>query len=183
MTAETDVAARIARQRALALEHAAATTCASLACAPPRAWDDARALIEASTSAQRQQAETRARVDAWRARRAAEASASATATAAIERDARTRRAREAREEARERAVRERERLERREARERERRRLAEDEARRDAPSAGSRAANAMMIAMFQVRPGRDDAAALRRPNDGLTKPFRSRVRRRETRER
>ena len=66
MTSDADVAARIARQRALALEHAAATTCASLACAPPRAWDDARALIEASTTAQRQRAETRARVDAWR---------------------------------------------------------------------------------------------------------------------
>ena len=178
MTPETDVAARIARQRALALEHKAAATCASLACAPPRAWDDARALIEASTSAQRQQAETRARVDAWRTRRAAEAAAKAAATAAIERDARARRAREAREEARERAGRERERLERRDAR--ERRRLAEDEARRDAPSAGSRAANAMMIAMFQVR---DDASALCRPNDGLTMPFRSRARRRETRER
>ena len=51
MTSDADVAARIARQRALALEHAAATTCASLACAPPRAWDDARALIEASATA------------------------------------------------------------------------------------------------------------------------------------
>ena len=109
MTSDADVAARIARQRALALEHAAATTCASLACAPPRAWDDARALIEASTTAQRQRAETRARVDAWRAREAASAAASAAETAVIEREARARRAREAREEARERAVRERER--------------------------------------------------------------------------
>ena len=32
MTSDADIAARIARQRALALEHAAATTCASLAC-------------------------------------------------------------------------------------------------------------------------------------------------------
>jgi len=144
MTSDADVAARIARQRALALEHAAATTCASLACAPPRAWDDARALIEASTTAQRQRAETRARVDAWRAREAA----SAAETAVIEREARARRAREAREEARERAVRERERLERRDA---NARRPAEDEARREGASAGSRAANAMMIAMFQVR--------------------------------
>ena len=110
MTSDADVAARIARQRALALEHAAATTCASLAYAPPRAWDDARALIEASTTAQRQRAETRARVDAWRARKAASAAASAAETAVIEREARARRAREAREEARERAVREREQL-------------------------------------------------------------------------
>ena len=74
MTSDADVAARIARQRALALEHAAATTCASLACAPPRAWDDAR-VDRASTTAQRQRAETRARVDAWRAREAASAAA------------------------------------------------------------------------------------------------------------
>ena len=148
MTSDADVAARIARQRALALEHAAATTCASLACAPPRAWDDARALIEASTTAQRQRAETRARVDAWRAREAASAAKTAAETAVIERMARARRAREAREEARERAVRERERLERRDA---NARRPAEDEARREGASAGSRAANAMMIAMFQVR--------------------------------
>ena len=180
MTSDADVAARIARQRALALEHAAATTCASLACAPPRAWDDARALIEASTTAQRQRAETRARVDAWRAREAASAAKTAAETAVIEREARARRAREAREEARERAVRERERLERRDA---NARRPAEDEARREGASAGSRAANAMMIAMFQVRARRSmrRRGVVYRSKRGTDETV-SLARRRETRE-
>ena len=174
MTSDADVAARIARQRALALEHAAATTCASLACAPPRAWDDARALIEASATAQRQRAETRARVDAWRAREAASAAKTAAETAVIEREARARRAREAREEARERAVREG--TVREERRERETSGRGRGSARggeRGEPS-GERDDDSDVSGARATLDERDAVSCTDRSEE-LTKPFRSRA--------
>ena len=101
----TSVGERCAAQRALAIEHAAWTSCATLATCSEGARRDARARVDDLVAERARATVAREKVAAWRAVRVAAAAVDAARDAAVARDARDARARETRAEVRAREAR------------------------------------------------------------------------------
>jgi hypothetical protein len=141
------IARRVATQRMMANEHAHVLACASLGLCAPSAWEDAANATNASVEAARERAQRREVSRAWRAardeetarRRAEEEERDESLRAARKRDGvRERRAREAR-------------VRRREETRREATRADAEKTDGCLERKTSKAANAAMIEMFQVR--------------------------------
>lgn len=145
---DTDaIARRVATQRTMANEHAHVLACASLALCAPKAWEDAANVTNASAEDARARRERREVSRAWRAARDEEAARRRAEEDAREEDARAARRRDLEGERRAREARVRRRVEtRREAARAEKEKM---DGRLERQT--SKAANAAMIEMFQVR--------------------------------
>lgn len=145
---DTDaIARRVATQRAMANEHAHVLACASLALCAPKAWEDAANVTNASAEDARARRERREVSRAWRAARDEETARRRAEEDAREEDARAARRRDLVGERRAREARVRRRVETRREATRAEKEKTDGRLERQA----SKAANAAMIEMFQVR--------------------------------
>ena len=145
---DTDaIARRVATQRAMANEHAHVLACASLALCAPKAWEDAANVTNASAEDARARRERGEVSRAWRAAKDEEAARRRAEEDAREEDARAARRRDLVGERRAREARVRRRVETR----REAARAEKEKTDGRVERQTSKAANAAMIEMFQVR--------------------------------